>query len=418
MELIWVGQISPEDYDFDGQGRVMQVFAHPAATATNLAEYQAPLIRKLGAMWSENARTIEAVLGLESGSYRDFFVFWYLSTLAPGTHGVTLTVPDGRCGATTFTFSDPSVTFATGATATATPTPTLTPTPTPTPTLTPTATSTPTPIPAPTPAPTVSPTMTPTPTATPAALRLCEPDGTVDIANLGDWVAVETGDVRTWARVGSTAYKDRVRIHSEFLSTLDGINRLFGTSYTGPMDVRLHENDVLMEEFHGGHEHNGSLFGFAIGTTLHEVCGGPSNNRDYVNMVTSEHEPAHIVTNNSWGGYSRSFLLREGVAHYAQTGQFARLIRNITGGGVELPLLNSPESTEEGWDRSWGTLLTGYLIEQRGGVEPYVRAWQLTVSTVDLPGLGLDEALADVYGLTIAEIDSVIRETFGFLPPP
>lgn len=238
-------------------------------------------------------------------------------------------------------------------------------------------------------------------------LGLCNPASAISESLMDGWRVETSGGVTTYARWGSSAERDHPAIHAAVLDTLDIANGLLATTYSGPIYIYFHEEAEDLREV--APELELEYAGFARGLQVHQRCGGyPSPS----NMATETHELTHIVTLNLWGR-TRSSLLIEGIAHYTSLGDFD----SIRAAVVELyewqePLtpLGEVPNDDSAVARIWGTLITGYLIEERGGIDRYQDLWFRGKTA------SLAEAVEIVYGVTLTELDENIRKAYGIKP--
>lgn len=162
---------------------------------------------------------------------------------------------------------------------------------------------------------------------------------------------------------GSTAHKGDPEIALQrVLQIIDTVNATFGTDYAGSLDAWAYENDKVLNE---AIPTAPSFAGFAVGTTVHAVCGGPFLDVvDYNTLFASEHEYSHVVLNESWGR-SPAFLLREGAAHFVGDGPDNHTIEQRYGQDDTLPALEASLSLTDFPTRTLGKVMVNYLLENR-----------------------------------------------------
>lgn len=248
-----------------------------------------------------------------------------------------------------------------------------------------------------------------TPQTETSTFGLCIPDPEDPIGSGLDenWRELNTDLIRTFTQRGSTADRDRQGIHRAVLDTLAQANAVLGTSYGGPIDVYFYESIGQLQQA-APHTAN-EVLGFAFGQQVHQLCGGTLDGTQWVNMAMSAHEYTHIITLNLWGRTSSQVLI-EGLAHYATVGERDSIAANYR---IEPLVLLSTITDDDGrYGRAWGALLTGYLIEERGGIEAYRDLW-FAARTADLAA-----SVEAIYGLTLDELDEAVRASAELKPAP
>jgi hypothetical protein len=229
---------------------------------------------------------------------------------------------------------------------------------------------------------------------------LCIPDPDEPAPEYLDtnWRENKTDKIRTFTQARTTAGRDRDAIHQAALDTLSQANEVLGTSYGGPIDIYFYESIEQLQE--GSPAVGDDVLGLAFGQEVHQLCGGTLDGRQWVNMAMSGHEYTHIITLNLWGR-TKSALLIEGLAHYVTVGERDSMVANFR---IE-PLLPLATTTDDDdtRGRAWGTLIASYLIEERGGIDPFRDLW-LAGRTATL-----SEAVEDIYGLTLEDLEEATR---------
>jgi hypothetical protein len=97
-------------------------------------------------------------------------------------------------------------------------------------------------------------------------------------------------------------------------------------------------------------------------------------------------------------------VLIEGLAHYATVGERDSIAANYRIEAIR-PLSSTPDDDAR-LGRAWGTLLTSYLIEERGGIDEFKNLW-FAARTADLAA-----SVEAIYGLTLDELDTAVREQY------
>ncbi len=238
-------------------------------------------------------------------------------------------------------------------------------------------------------------------------LCIPDPDDPIALAFNENWKPRNTDLIRTFTQPGSTAHRDHPAIHQAVLDTLEQANAILGTSYGGPIDVYFYESIEQLQE--AAPRTANEVLGFASGQEVHQLCGGTLDGTQWVNMAMSAHEYTHIVTLNLWGR-TASPILVEGLAHYATVGE-----RDSIAATYRFEILGPLATTADDDDRrgrTWGTLLTSYLIEERGGIEQFKDLW-FAARTADLA-----TSIEAVYGLTLEELDAAVRMQYDLRPLP
>ena len=121
------------------------------------------------------------------------------------------------------------------------------------------------------------------------------------------------------------------------------------------------------------------------------------------------HEYTHIITLNLWGRTSSQMLI-EGLAHYVTVGERDSMVANFR---IEpLRPLGTTEDDDGRRGRAWGTLLASYLIEEHGGIDAFQELWFAARTAT------LAEAIEDVYGFTLEDLDEAIRQEYDLVVLP
>ncbi len=226
----------------------------------------------------------------------------------------------------------------------------------------------------------------------------------------GAWQAATVGRLVLEYAAGSTAaaYVDAVAAAAE--ADLRAVEARLRTAAAGPISLRLHPSTAALTAA------TGAEFGaitFPAQRRVHVVCGTGSAGQ-VVDLSGLRHELAHVVSVEAYG--PTAFLLAEGLAGWAD-GRIG--VQSLEAWAERARTLQLPSLrdllTEAGYFSTEpvlnafvaSTLAVRYLIEQRGGLEPFWRLWTAAAFTTS------DVVPYQVYGQTWRQLDAAYRAFYG-----
>lgn len=229
--------------------------------------------------------------------------------------------------------------------------------------------------------------------------------------SLGEWQAVPGERLTVEVQAGSTAEFYAAAVFEAADAALATVESRVLLPAGAPITVRVYEHAAQVQEVLGQPFNEFAQPALGI---VHVRCGADRLGvvRDLVGL---RHEFAHVVVYRHFG--FSAFFLMEGIAAWAEDGIGLQSLDEWAALGQTTPYppvgtlltedayLATPNTATA---LATSSLLVRYLIEQRGGLDPFWRLWEIAREP---DAVGIAPVL--VYGADWPRLDASMRAYFG-----